>query len=107
MMLIADMLRTLRYDVIMATDGRRGLEAAAREKPDLILMDLALPFVDGWTAARQIKATPELSHIPIIAVTAHAMIGDRDRALQAGCDEYVAKPINVPELAGKISRLLD
>ncbi len=107
LMLIVDMLRTLRYEVLTATDGQRGLEVARLEKPDLILMDLALPFMDGWTAAEQIKAMPELKHIPIIAVTAHAMIGDRERALRAGCDEYVSKPINMPELAGKISRLLD
>lgn len=107
LMLIVDMLRTLRYEVLTATDGQRGLAVARLEKPDLILMDLALPFMDGWTVAEQIKALPELKHIPIIAVTAHAMIGDRERALRAGCDEYVSKPINVPELAGKISRLLD
>jgi two-component system response regulator len=107
MMLIADLLQSLDYEVLMATDGRRGVEVANAEKPDLILMDLALPFVDGWTATRQIKSNPDLQHIPIIALTAHAMYGDRERALAAGCDDYIPKPINVGELAGKITQFLN
>lgn len=106
MMLITDILQSLDYDVLMATDGKRGVEMANSTRPDLILMDLALPFMDGWAATREIKATPELRHIPIIAVTAHAMLGDRERALAAGCDEYIAKPINMEELKTKIARLL-
>lgn len=106
MMLVADILQSLDYDVLLAADGKRGVDLAAEQKPDLILMDLALPFMDGWTAARVIKATPELQHIPIIALTAHAMLGDRERALAAGCDDYVSKPINMGELMSKLARFL-
>ncbi|MBI5670801.1 MAG: response regulator [Chloroflexi bacterium] len=106
MMLVADILQSLDYQVLLAADGRRGVDLAHAEKPDLILMDLALPFMDGWTAARVIKGTPELQHIPIIALTAHAMLGDRERALAAGCDDYVSKPINMGELMSKLARFL-
>ena len=90
MILITDVLKSLNYEVLQATDGEQGVEKAAAERPDLILMDLSLPRMDGWTAARQIKNTAELQHIPIIALTAHAMMGDRERAIEAGCDDYVS-----------------
>lgn len=106
MMLVTDILHSLDYDVLIAGDGRRGVEMALAEKPDLILMDLALPYMDGWTATRTIKAMPELQHIPIIALTAHALIGDRERALEAGCDDYVSKPINMGELISKLAQFL-
>lgn len=106
MTLISDILISLRYTVLQAVDGEQGIAMAASERPDLILMDLSLPRVDGWTATRQIKADPELKDIPIIALTAHAMIGDRERALAAGCNDYVSKPINFRELASKLARYL-
>ena len=94
------------YEVFIAEDGGRGVEAAKIEKPDLILMDMGLPVVDGWEATRRIKAAPELSRIPIIALTAHAMATDRDKALEAGCDDYDTKPIELQRLLGKIEALL-
>lgn len=106
MTLICDILISLKYTVLQAVDGEQGIAAAASERPDLILMDLSLPRVDGWTATRRIKADPELKDIPIIALTAHAMIGDRERALAAGCDDYLSKPINIRELAAKLRQLL-
>jgi len=106
MTLITDVLSSLDYEVISAKDGEEGLQVAKAEKPDLILMDLSLPRMDGWTATRQLKADTELAHIPVIALTAHAMIGDRERALAAGCDDYISKPINIRELAGKLTQLL-
>jgi two-component system cell cycle response regulator DivK len=104
--LITDVLTSLDYDVIVAVDGEEGVSKANSEKPDLILMDLSLPLVDGWTATRRIKAVPELQHIKIIALTAHAMVGDREKALEAGCDDYVSKPIDLRELAGKLAQYL-
>ncbi|MEO1439994.1 MAG: response regulator, partial [Chloroflexota bacterium] len=98
MTLITDILNSLNYTVIQATDGEVGVQKANEDRPDLILMDLSLPKMDGWTATRQIKATPEIESIPVIALTAHAMVGDRERALEAGCDDYVSKPINLKEL---------
>jgi len=106
MTLIVDMLESLNYEVIKAQDGQRGVALANSEKPDLILMDLSLPVMDGWTASSQIKADASIRHIPIIALTAHAMAGDRERALEAGCDDYVSKPINMAELSVKMSKLL-
>ncbi|NDJ59855.1 MAG: response regulator [Chloroflexi bacterium] len=106
MTLITDVLQSLEYDVIKAKDGAEGVALAQGEKPDLILMDLSLPRMDGWTAAGHIKADPELAHIPIIALTAHAMVGDRDRALAAGCDDYLSKPLNLRELAGKLTQYI-
>ncbi|HLY25554.1 MAG TPA: response regulator [Aggregatilineales bacterium] len=104
--LITDVLTSLDYEVIVAVDGEEGVSKATSEKPDLILMDLSLPQMDGWTAARNIKAKPELQHIKIIALTAHAMVGDREKALEAGCDDYVSKPIDLRELAGKLAQYL-
>ncbi len=94
------------YTVIIAVDGEAGIALAQREKPDLILMDLELPGIDGWEATRQLKNLPETSSIPVIAVSAHAMSGDRERALAAGCDEFEAKPVALPALLKKIRTLL-
>jgi CheY-like chemotaxis protein len=104
--LISDLLGMLGGTVIEAKDGVEGVELASREKPALILMDLSLPRKDGWQAVREIKASVETAHIPIIALTAHAMIGDRERALDAGCDDYVSKPIDLLELTKKIKAFL-
>lgn len=102
MILITDILSSLNYTVLQAIDGEQGVDMALSERPDLILMDLSLPRLDGWTATQQIKANPEIEHIPIIALTAHALIGDRERALAVGCDDYLSKPINFRALASKL-----
>ena len=94
------------YDVIMALDGEAGVTMAASEQPDLILMDMSLPVVDGWEATRRLKGLLETASIPVIALTAHAMAGDRDKALEAGCDDYDAKPIDFERLLGKMQALL-
>ena len=94
------------YAVVTADDGAVSVEIAEREMPDLILMDLSLPVVDGWEAARRIKAQSALSRIPIIAVTAHAMRGDRERAIESGCDDYITKPIDEDLLFAKLARFL-
>ena len=94
------------YEVVTAADGAAGIEAAARERPDLILMDLSLPGVDGWEATRRLKAEPETEAIPVIALTAHAMQGDEERARACGCDDYLTKPIDEDLLFGKLARLL-
>lgn len=94
------------YDVIVAVDGEEGVKRAEEEKPDLILMDLGLPVLDGWEATRRIKANSALKHIPIIAITSHAMVGDERKAREAGCDAYLAKPIDEDELRMKISKFM-
>ena len=94
------------YDVVMATDGAEGVERARSDAPDLILMDMSLPVIDGWEATRRIKADGDLTGIPVIALTAHAMAGDREKALEAGCDDYDTKPIELPRLLGKIEAML-
>jgi len=94
------------YEVIMAFDGGAGLELAHKELPDLILMDMSLPVMDGWTATQALKQAGDTRHIPVIALTAHAMASDRDKALAAGCDDYDTKPIELPRLLGKIEALL-
>ena len=94
------------YEVVTAADGAAGIEAAARERPDLILMDLSLPGVDGWEATRRLKARPETEAIPVIALTAHAMQGDEERARACGCDDYLTKPIDEDQLFAKLARLL-
>lgn len=106
MTLLVDVLKSLDYEVFQATDGEAGVALARQEKPDLILMDLSLPKMDGWTATSILKADDHLRHIPIIALTAHAMVGDRDRALAAGCDDYMSKPISLQMLAVKLQTYL-
>ena len=95
------------YDVAIAEDGQRGVDMASSETPDLILMDMSLPVIDGWEATRRIKADPGTAAIPIIALTAHAMASDREKAMAAGCDDYDTKPVELPRLLGKIENLLD
>lgn len=96
------------FEAIAAVDGREGIELAQTAHPDIILMDMSLPVVDGWEATRRLKAAPETRNIPVIALTAHAMAGDRERALEAGCDDYDTKPIEFPSLLAKIeARLAD
>ncbi|MFW5748850.1 MAG: response regulator [Chloroflexota bacterium] len=94
------------HDILVATDGAQGVEMARREIPDLILMDMSLPVMDGWTATRTIKADPAIRHIPIIALTAHAIAGDREKCLAAGANEYESKPIKFPQLVAKINHFL-
>lgn len=94
------------YTVLVATDGEKGIAMATAEQPDLILMDLRMPVLDGWEATKRIKAQPETRHIPIIALTAHAMSGDREQALAAGCDDFDTKPVEMPRLLEKIRALL-
>jgi CheY-like chemotaxis protein len=99
-------LRRRGFEVLVAADGQKGVEAARAEVPDLILMDMSLPVLDGWEASRQLKTDPLTRQIPIIALTAHAMAGDREKALQAGCDEYDLKPVEIARLLGKMEALL-
>ena len=94
------------YVVEVAVDGQAGLDQAAALKPDLILLDMSLPVKDGWTVAGELKADPDLAGIPVIALTAHAMEGDRQKALEAGCDDYDSKPVDLKRLLGKIQALL-
>ena len=94
------------FTVLVAADAEQGLTMAAVEHPDLILMDLGLPGIDGWEATRRLKAAPETTRIPIIAVSAHAMAGDREKALDAGCDDYDIKPIDFARLRAKIDALV-
>ena len=99
-------LERKNYEIVIAVDGAEGVSKAQTESPDLILMDISLPVIDGREATRQIKAAPETRAIPIIALTAHAMAGDRDVALEAGCDDYETKPVDLPRLLDKIETLL-
>ena len=94
------------FDVLIARDGASGVDMARSERPDLVLMDLGLPVLDGWEAARRLKADPATCRIPVIALSAHAMAGDRVQALEAGCDEYDVKPVEWPRLLTKIRALL-
>ena len=94
------------YEVVIAIDGQQGIDMARAETPDLVLMDMSLPVVDGWEATRRLKSAPETQSIPVIALTAHAMAGDREKAVEAGCNDYDIKPIELPRLLGKIEALL-
>ncbi len=94
------------FEVVLAFDGQQGLDMALQETPDLILMDMDLPVMDGWETTRQIKSNPRIQGIPVIALTAHAMVGDREGCLSAGCDEYDIKPVQMTSLLRKIGRFL-
>src|SRR5258708_4598900 len=94
------------YEVVMAVDGEAAVAMAAAERPDLILMDMSLPVIDGWEATRRVKADEATRRTPVIALTAHAMTGDREKAIEAGCDDYGTKPIELPRLLAKMEALL-
>ncbi len=95
------------FEILIAVDGGQGVAMAASEKPDLILMDMSLPVMDGWEATRRVKADAATSSIPVIALTAHALVEDREKAMAAGCDDFDTKPVELPRLLDKIKRLLD
>jgi CheY-like chemotaxis protein len=94
------------YEVSIAVDGQQGADMALSERPDLILMDMSLPVIDGWEATRRIKANDATRRIPVIALTAHAMAGDREKAMEVGCEDYDTKPVEISRLLGKIAALL-
>ena len=100
-------LQSKGYQVITAADGSNGIVVAQTDSPDLILMDMSLPEIDGWEAARRLKSDYSTQHIPVIALTAHAMSSDRQKALEAGCDEYETKPVEFPRLLAKIRAILE
>ncbi len=100
-------LKRRKFEVLVAEDGQAGIELAATEQPDLVLMDMSLPVLDGWEATRRLKANPETAGIPVIALTAHAMAEDRRKALAAGCDDYDTKPVEFRRLLRKIAAQLD
>ncbi|GAB4559009.1 MAG: response regulator [Haliangiales bacterium] len=100
-------LRRKGFEIVVAVDGVEGMDVALGEQPDLILLDLSLPRVDGWALARLLRAEPRTEQIPIIALTSHAMVGDRQKAIQAGCDDYATKPVDLPRLLDQIKTLLD
>ena len=100
-------LKKKGFEMIIAGDGQEGIDMALEEKPDLILMDLSLPTMDGWTATEKIKKIDEIKDIPIIALSAHAMPEHRDRAIKAGCSDYDTKPVDIKRLLGKISQYID
>jgi two-component system cell cycle response regulator DivK len=95
------------YQISIATDGRQGIAAARAEQPDLILMDMSLPEIDGWEVTRLLKSQQATRHIPVIALTAHAMVSDRQRALEVGCDDYDTKPVELSRLLSKMTSLLE
>jgi two-component system, cell cycle response regulator DivK len=94
------------FQVVFAMDGQQGIDLARSERPDIILMDMSLPVIDGWEATRRVKADPATRNVPVIGLTAHAMSGDREKAIEAGCDDYDTKPVELDRLIGKIERLL-
>jgi CheY-like chemotaxis protein len=95
------------FEIVIAVDGQQGVDLAASAQPDLILMDLSLPVIDGWEATRRVKANPATAKIPVIALTAHAMSQDKEKALGAGCDDFDTKPVELPRLLEKINALLN
>ncbi len=99
-------LKRKGYEVVIAVDGQEGVNMASSESPALILLDMSLPIMDGWEAARQLKANPETKDIPVLGLSAHAMTPDRDKAINAGCDDYDTKPVDIKRLMGKIADLL-
>ena len=104
--MLARRLQRKGHEVLMAADGMQGILMAESETPDIILLDMSLPVIDGWEAARRLKASPATRSIPIVALTAHAMAGDREKALAAGCDDYDIKPVDFAQLLTKIDALL-
>lgn len=105
--MLSERLERKGFQVSLAVDGAQGVGAARSERPDLILLDMSLPVIDGWQAARQLKGAVETQAIPIIALTAHAISGDREKTLAAGCDDYSTKPVDFPQLLNKIQTLLN
>jgi len=105
--MLARRLTRRGYEVVIAVDGEQGYNMAHSEEPDLILMDMSLPIRDGWDVTRDLKSEPDTKKIPILALTAHAMAGDRERAFSVGCDDYDTKPVEFPRLMGKIKTLLN
>jgi CheY-like chemotaxis protein len=104
--MLSERLERKGFHVYQAIDGAQGIKMAQAQQPDLILLDMSLPVIDGWQAARQLKATAETQAIPIIALTAHAIAGDREKTLAAGCDDYSTKPVDFSQLLGKLQKLL-
>lgn len=104
--LLSRRLKPRGYDIVMADDAEKGIPLAGSENPDLILMDVGLPGISGWEATQQLKGSAQTQHVPVIALTAHAMDGDREKAIKAGCDDYETKPIDFNRLFEKIERLL-
>jgi CheY-like chemotaxis protein len=100
-------LKRLGHEVVIAVDGQQGVDMAGSESPDIILMDMSLPVIDGWDATRRVKANEATRGIPVIALTAHAMAGDREKAIEAGCEDYDTKPVEITRLVGKIDALLN
>jgi len=100
-------LQRIGHEVLVSGDGQTGVDMVRKHQPDLVLMDMSLPVMDGWTATRTLKADDTVAHIPVMALTAHAVVGEREKALDAGCDEYDTKPIEWGRLKGKIAALLD
>ncbi len=103
--IVRNRLTRIGFTLLVALDGEQGVAMAEAERPDLIIMDLSLPVLDGWEATRRLKAAPETKDIPVIALSAHAMAGDREKALAAGCDDYDTKPVDFSRLRGKIEAL--
>ncbi|MEO1744655.1 MAG: response regulator [Cyanobacteria bacterium J06629_9] len=105
--MLARRLRKIGYEVEIAVNGQEGVIKATQDRPDIVLMDMSLPVMDGWEATRNLKANPDTQQIPVIALTAHAMASDREKAMAAGCDEYDTKPIDWSRLMGKVDALIN
>jgi two-component system cell cycle response regulator DivK len=103
---LARRLQRRGYDIVEAVDGQQGVKLAKSEKPDLVLMDMNMPILDGWQASQLIRAAPETEELPIIGMTAHALAGDREKALEAGCSEYLTKPVDFPQLLAQVESLI-